>query len=704
MTSTPTPPGSAADRCRRPIAPTAPPRVELRGISKRFAATQALDDVSLDLVAGRGPRARRRERRRQEHAGQDPGRRPPARHRDDPARRRRDAHPRPGGRAGARHRGRPPGAAALPRPDRRRERLHRPRPARRASGRSTGARCGATSRATLRPARRADRSSARSSAGCRWPTSSSSRSPRRCRSTPASSSSTSRRRRCRRTRSSASSRSSGRRATAGSRCCSSAIGSRRSSTCATGRRSSATAATSSPPRPPTLTTGDLVRHMVGRAVIALPQGRGADRRRPARGQRPDPAGDLQRTSRSRVRAGEIVGMAGLVGAGRTEVARVLFGIDRPERGEILLGGKPVDVRQPVGGDARAGSPTCPEDRHQDGLVLDFSIASNVTLPILPRLFPGLFVRGSTERAIAAALRRAAPDPDDRRRPARLGPVGRQPAEGRPRASGSPPSRGSSSSTSRPAGIDIGAKVEVHRIISELAASGLGDRPHLQRPARGPRDVRPDPGACTRAVITAEIDRADATEERVMFAATGQADGGAAGDAAPAADAAGDRMTDVDRHGESRRTGPPSWIAGRRPPARAEPGRRDGRCSAPSWRSRRRSSCRSRNLTQVTVLAVDHRHRRGRRGARRHHPQRRPVGRVDDRAGRVRRRRHARQAALLRGPGGDGLRDRARARARHGQRGPRRRARASRRSWRRLGTLSDLPRLRLPRRRAASRSP
>ena len=59
----------------------APPRAELRGISKRFGATQALDDVSLDAAAGRGPRPRRRERRRQEHAGQDPGRRPPARQR-----------------------------------------------------------------------------------------------------------------------------------------------------------------------------------------------------------------------------------------------------------------------------------------------------------------------------------------------------------------------------------------------------------------------------------------------------------------------------------------------------------------------------------------------------------------------------------------------------------------------------------------------
>ena len=80
------------------------------------------------LLRRRGPRARRRERRRQEHAGQDPGRRPPARQRarscSTASRRQING---PGARPGARHRGRPPGAAPLPGPDGRRERLHRPR-------------------------------------------------------------------------------------------------------------------------------------------------------------------------------------------------------------------------------------------------------------------------------------------------------------------------------------------------------------------------------------------------------------------------------------------------------------------------------------------------------------------------------------------------------------------------------------------------
>ena len=60
-----------------------------------------------------------------------------------------------------------------------------------------------------------------------------------------------------------------------------------------------------------------------------------------------------------VRAGEIVGMAGLVGAGRTEVARVLFGIDRRDAGEVRVGGKAVQLREPVRGDGRRDRRTSP---------------------------------------------------------------------------------------------------------------------------------------------------------------------------------------------------------------------------------------------------------------------------------------------------------------------------------------------------------
>ena len=140
---------AAGDRSRRPAVPA----VALRGVSKRFAATQALSDVTLELRRRRDPRARRRERGRQEHAGQDPGGHPSARQRDGRARRRAGRAPRARPRAGAGHRRRPPGAAALPRPLGRRERLHRPRAVRAVRHRSTGGRCGAR-RQAVRRARR----------------------------------------------------------------------------------------------------------------------------------------------------------------------------------------------------------------------------------------------------------------------------------------------------------------------------------------------------------------------------------------------------------------------------------------------------------------------------------------------------------------------------------------------------------------------
>ena len=132
----------------------------------------------------RGPRARRRERRGQEHAGQDHGRRLPAGQRHDPGRRRAHGHQRARARPGARDRGGPPGAAPVPGPQRRRERVHRPRAVGAAADRRLG-RHQARGEGAVRGARRPVRRPGPRSAGCRWPTSSSSRSRRPSRSTRA---------------------------------------------------------------------------------------------------------------------------------------------------------------------------------------------------------------------------------------------------------------------------------------------------------------------------------------------------------------------------------------------------------------------------------------------------------------------------------------------------------------------------------------
>jgi rhamnose transport system ATP-binding protein len=267
----------------------------------------------------------------------------------------------------------------------------------------------------------------------------------------------------------------------------------------------------------TLTTADLIRHMVGRAVSLFPKAE-------------VPLGDvllqvegLTRGTAFRdvgfeVRAGEILGLAGLVGAGRTEVARVLFGIDRRDAGRVVLEGREVEFDSPSAA-LRSGIAYVPEDRHQDGLVLDFPIASNVTLPIMPRLFPRLLVHRETERQVARTFT------DELR--VRMTGVEQPVAD----LSGGNQQKVVLAKwlATRPRilildeptrGIDIGAKVEVHRIISDLAASGLAivlissDLPEVL--AMSDRIVVLHEGR-----ITAEIGRAEATEERVMYAATGQ---------------------------------------------------------------------------------------------------------------------------------------------------------------------------------------
>ena len=268
-----------------------------------------------------------------------------------------------------------------------------------------------------------------------------------------------------------------------------------------------------------LTTADLVRHMVGRSVSLFPKVE-------------TPIGDvllqvegLTRTGVFRdvsftVREGEILGFAGLVGAGRTEVARVLFGIDQPDDGTVTLDGQRVTFASPSAA-MTAGIAYLPEDRHQEGLVLDFSIAQNVTLPILPRLFPRFLVNARTEDAVAGEYTEqfnVKMTGVEQMVGALSG--GNQQKVVLAKWLASKPRLLILDEPTR--GIDIGAKVEVHRIISELAASGLGiilissDLPEVL--AMSDRILVLHEGR-----VTAEIVRSDATEERVMTAATGNLD-------------------------------------------------------------------------------------------------------------------------------------------------------------------------------------
>lgn len=100
----------------------------------------------------------------------------------------------------------------------------------------------------------------------------------------------------------------------------------------------------------------------------------------------------------KVKRGEIYGIAGLVGAGRTELMHALFGLDRPDKGEIIFDGKPLHIRKPK--DAiREGIAYVTEDRKQEGLVLEMSVGQNISLASMKELSRGLFINEREENSL-----------------------------------------------------------------------------------------------------------------------------------------------------------------------------------------------------------------------------------------------------------------------------------------------------------------
>jgi rhamnose transport system ATP-binding protein len=150
-----------------------------------------------------------------------------------------------------------------------------------------------------------------------------------------------------------------------------------------------------------LTAADLVRAMVGRELaerVEQPPGAAAGEAvlEVARLTSEGVFTDISLT----VRAGEIVALAGLVGSGRSEVARAIFGIDRYDAGSVTVGGRQLRRASPVSAMA-AGVGFVPEDRRQQGLVMDMSVQQNVALASLRDLRRGGLIRASAERAMAA---------------------------------------------------------------------------------------------------------------------------------------------------------------------------------------------------------------------------------------------------------------------------------------------------------------
>src|SRR4051812_24570285 len=227
--------------------------------------------------------------------------------------------------------------------------------------------------------------------------------------------------------------------------------------------------------------------------------------------------------------GEVLGFAGLIGAGRTDVGLALFGIAPATGGTIELDGAPVTIASPQQAMAH-GIAYVSEDRRQLGLSLPMSIAANITLPVLRRYLNRLgLLRTRNERATAEAFRKrlAIRTPSVELAVAKLS-GGNQQKVMLSKWLNTHPALLILDEPTR--GIDVGAKAEVHAMIGELAAEGIGiilissDLPEVL-------------AMSDRVLVMREgrqmaiLDRAEADQEAVMGAAMGQAPAPARAEAA-----------------------------------------------------------------------------------------------------------------------------------------------------------------------------
>jgi rhamnose transport system ATP-binding protein len=217
-----------------------------------------------------------------------------------------------------------------------------------------------------------------------------------------------------------------------------------------------------------------------------------------------------------VRSGEIVCFAGLVGAGRSEIARAVFGVDRYDSGTVTVGGRTVPAKNPMAA-MRLGMGFVPEDRRKQGLAMSAGVQQNITLAIRESLAKFGFITSSLEEPSArtwAARLQVKTHALDTEASMLSGGNQQKVVLGKWLAT-----RPKVLIVDEPTrGIDVGTKAEVHRILSELAGEGVAilmissELPEVLGMADRVLVVR-------EGRITADLPSDEATPENVMYAAT-----------------------------------------------------------------------------------------------------------------------------------------------------------------------------------------
>jgi ribose transport system ATP-binding protein len=217
-----------------------------------------------------------------------------------------------------------------------------------------------------------------------------------------------------------------------------------------------------------------------------------------------------------LKKGEILGFSGLVGAGRSEIMKSVFGVIRADAGEIFIEGKKIDIHSPQGA-KNAGIAFAPEDRKREGLVLGMSLSDNISLPNLKMLSKvGHILRRVKQGLAAKYIAELKINPDDPSRRVinfsggnqQKGVIAKWLATGPRVMILDEPTRG----------IDIGAKVEIYNLINEMAARGVGI---IVISSELPELI----GICDRilvvsnGVITGEFKRDEFQQDSIMTAAT-----------------------------------------------------------------------------------------------------------------------------------------------------------------------------------------